>query len=124
MDEDARYRTSSQFRYWSFTLSALNDLRRKTNELATQRVKAAHARARASRNAGSADISEAERSTNGTPVPVQLPDGEVDCLTAEEELKLLRFYELQCLKLGEHLELPTDVKVSTSANLCARMQVC
>jgi cyclin H len=113
MNEDDRYRTSSQYKYWSFTPSSLAALRAKTNELATKRVKAAYARVAASRAASaaaSAETSEAERS--GTPVALNIPDGEINCLTPEEELKLMRFFAQTALQLADHLKLPTDVKVS------------
>lgn len=114
MNEDDRYRTSSQYRYWSYTPAALTDLRRKTNKVAKERVKAAIARVQTSRATSasantSAETSEAERS--GTPAAVPIQDGEVNFLTPEEELKLVRFYCQQALQLGDHLSLPTDVKV-------------
>lgn len=122
MNEDDRYRTSSQYRYWSYTPAALADLRSKTNKLAAERVKAAIARVQASRAASasanaSAETSEAERS--GTPAATSAPirDGEVDFLTPDEELKLVRFYCQQALQLGDHLGLPTDVKVFNPFNI-------
>ncbi|KFY06700.1 hypothetical protein V492_07822, partial [Pseudogymnoascus sp. VKM F-4246] len=112
MNEDDRYRTSSQYRYWSYTPAALADLRSKTNKLATERVRAAIARVQATRAAStsqnaSAETSEAERS--GTPAAVTAAS-EVNFLTPEEELKLVRFFCQQALQLGDHLNLPTDVK--------------
>jgi len=41
-----------------------------------------------------------------------IPEGEVDCLTVEEELKLVAHYCKQTIQLGDHLKVPTDVKVS------------
>ncbi|KFZ02211.1 hypothetical protein V500_00364 [Pseudogymnoascus sp. VKM F-4518 (FW-2643)] len=113
MNEDDRYRTSSQYRYWSYTPAGLADLRSKTNKLATERVRAAIARVQASRAASasqnaSAETSEAERS--GTPA-VTAPS-EVNFLTPDEELKLVRFFCQQALQLGDHLNLPTDVKAT------------
>lgn len=88
------------------------DLRSKTNKLATERVRAAIARVQASRAASasqnaSAETSEAERS--GTPAVTAA--SEVNFLTPDEELKLVRFFCQQALQLGDHLNLPTDVKV-------------
>ena len=37
----------------------------------------------------------------------------MDCLTVEEELKLVAFYCRQTIQLGDHLKVPTDVKVCT-----------
>lgn len=115
MNEDERYRSSTQYRLWSYTPSSLAQLRTATNELASQRVKAAVERARASRAAsvsGSGDASEAEQ--NGVSV-VTYPEGEIDCLDMEEELKVVKFYCRQTLQLGDHLKFPTDVKVSVSS---------
>ena len=46
-----------------------------------------------------------------------MPEGEVDCLTVEEELKLVAFYCRQTIQLGDHLKVPTDVKVGYPLNL-------
>ena len=107
MSEDERYRGSTQYRLWSYTPSSLSALRAQTNNVAAQRVQAAVARIRSQRALSSADTSEAEngRSTSA------LPDGEVECLTAEEELRLLWYYCGRTLAMGDHLNLPTDVKV-------------
>lgn len=117
MNEDDRYRTSSQYRYWSYTPAGLADLRSKTNKLATERVRAAIARVQATRAASasqnaSAETSEAERS--GTPAVTTA--SEVNFLTPDEELKLVRFFCQQALQLGDHLNLPTDVKVFKPLN--------
>lgn len=37
--------------------------------------------------------------------------GEVEFLTVEEELKLLRAFGIKLLEIGDHLKLPTDIKV-------------
>ncbi|KAH7418410.1 cyclin-like protein [Cadophora sp. MPI-SDFR-AT-0126] len=106
MSEDERYRTSTQYRLWSYTPQALLALRSSTNRIAAERVREAVRRVREARNVSSADTSEAE---NGA---ATLPDGEVDCLTVEEELKLVAFYCRQTLQLGDHLKVPTDVKAT------------
>jgi cyclin H len=107
MSEDERYRTSTQFRLWSFTPSSLHAIRETTNLNAANRVRAAVQRLREARAASSAETSEAE---NGRAVSA-VPEGEVDCLTVEEELKLVAFYCRQTIQLGDHLKVPTDVKV-------------
>lgn len=121
MNEDERYRSSTQFRLWSFTPERLATQRAETNAIAAERVKEAIQRARiaASRAtsvtaSGSGETSEVEQA-NGAPskvissVPADPAD--VNCLTVEEELKLVEFYCRQTLQLGDHLKLPTDVKV-------------
>lgn len=105
ISEDERYRTSSQYRLWSFTPEALYELRRKTNQIATDRVHQAVQRAREAHSRLS-DTAETDRRSKSV-----LTEGEVDCLTVEEELKLVAFYCRQMIQLGDHLGLPSDVKV-------------
>ncbi|THV45602.1 hypothetical protein BGAL_0470g00020 [Botrytis galanthina] len=107
--EDARYRTSTQYRHWSYTPSALRSLRESTNALATTQVRDAVRRAREARAASSNDNSEAENSRSAS---TALTDGEVDCLTVDEELKLLDYYCRQTLQLGDHLGVPIEVKAT------------
>lgn len=110
MSEDERYRTSTQYRLWSYTPEALLTLRSTTNQTAADRVREAVRRVREARAASSADTSEAENGRSASAVPME---GEVDCLTVEEELKLVAFYCRQTIQLGDHLKVPTDVKVHT-----------
>lgn len=106
--EDDRYRSSTQFRLWSFTPASLLALRSSTNQLAASRVREAVRRARETQS--SADVSDADPESKSGAAST-LPEGEVDCLTVEEELKLIVFYCRQTLQLGKHLNLPTDVNV-------------
>lgn len=116
MIEDDIYRTSSQFRLWSYTETSLRSLRAKTNAAASERVRTALRRAR-----------EAQQSTAssavGTPMTSQPgsesegkgnEEKEIDCLTPEEELVFVRYYCEQLLELGETYKppLPTLVRVS------------
>ena len=116
MSEDERYRTSTQYRLWSYTPSSLAALRATTNRIAANRVReavAAHrARESAAASGTSAETSEAE---NGAKISSE--SGEVDCLTVEEELKLVAFYCRQTIQLGDHLKVPTDVKVRSPTSL-------
>jgi cyclin H len=107
MSEDERYRTSTQYRLWSYSPDSLLDLRSTTNRIAAERVREAVRRVREARALSSADTSEVE---NGRPTSA-IPEGEVDCLTVDEELKLVAFYCRQTIQLGDHLKVPTDVKV-------------
>jgi cyclin H len=106
--EDERYRTSTQYRLWSYTPAALRSLRTTTNSNAATQVREAVRRAREAHALSSNDNSEGENSRSAS---AALPEGEVDCLTVDEELKLLDFYCRQTLQLGDHLEVPLDVKV-------------
>jgi cyclin H len=110
--EDLRYLASSQYRLWSFTPTDLQALRTTTNQFAADRVREAVRRAREKARAlSSADVSDADTKGKSTGASA-LPDGEVDCLTVEEELKLITYFCRQTLQLGDHLVFPTDVKAS------------
>lgn len=111
MNEDERYRTSSQYRLWSYSPESLASLRETTNELAATRVREAISRSKANSTApSSADTSEAE-TKGGLQKRLTQGSAEVECLTAEEELKLLTFYCGQTIEFGNHLKVPTEVKV-------------
>ncbi|KAM3077329.1 hypothetical protein ACMFMG_006678 [Clarireedia jacksonii] len=107
--EDERYRTSTQYRLWSYTPAALRSLRTTTNSNAATQVREAVRRAREAHALSSNDNSEGENSRSAS---AALPEGEVDCLTVDEELKLLDFYCRQTLQLGDYLEVPLDVKAT------------
>ncbi|KAH9222755.1 cyclin-like protein [Leptodontidium sp. 2 PMI_412] len=108
MSEDERYRTSTQCRLWSYSPQSLFALRTSTNQIAAARVREAVRRVREARNVSSADTSEGENGRSASAIP----EGEVDCLTVEEELKLVAFYCRQTIQLGDHLGVPTDVKAT------------
>jgi cyclin H len=126
MNEDERYRMSTQFRLWSFTPERLVEMRSTTNKVAAERVKEAIQRARASRAtsaSASGETSEAEQNSAGSRAASMVPEGEVNCLTVEEELKLVAFYCRQTLQLGDHLKVPTDVKVRMSTLVALNMHI-
>jgi cyclin H len=107
MTEDERYRTSTQYRLWSYTSQSLHATRSTTNQIAAERVREAVRRVREARIPFSADTIEAE---NGQPAGI-VPVEELECLTVEEELKLVAFFCRQTMQLADHLKVPTDVKV-------------
>jgi hypothetical protein len=109
MFEDDVYRTSSQFRLWSFTTSSLQSIRANTNALASERVRCAIRRAREQRLQSSAPGSNA-----GTPNPGEEErEREIECLTPDEELELVRYYCEKTHELGDEYKpvLPTMVRV-------------
>lgn len=116
MIEDDIYRTSSQYRLWSYTTVSLQSLRATTNTVASERVRAALRRAHETH--GSRTSSAA-----GTPQPGsenethKASEKIVECLTPEEELVLVRYYCEKTLELGETYKppLPTMVRVSCDA---------
>jgi len=125
LTEDQLYRTSTQYRLWSFTPQKLLSLRANTNDLAADHVKAAIKRHRQAKShlssldvsaTTSAATSDAENNavSNGPGGPVRSPPTEeIDCLTAEEEKKLIDFYCTSCLQmsLGDPFGLPIHVVV-------------
>ncbi|KAH7117002.1 hypothetical protein B0J11DRAFT_494602 [Dendryphion nanum] len=115
VNEDFIYRSSSQYRNWSFTPAQLAEQRQKTNLQAAERVKANVARQRAERNRqlDGASVSESERANGsgldtGTSTPIPL-DREVNCLTVAEEKRLLDYFCAQAQLLGNFLEFPIEV---------------
>jgi hypothetical protein len=119
LSEDDLYRTSTQFKAWSFTAQQLAAQRLKTNLQATERVKANVARQGAQR----AQQTEPDSTGSGvekgsganTPLTGRASDGkEVDCLTADEELTIVDEFCERALQLGAHCQFPIDVSVHTT----------
>ena len=94
MLEDDIYRSSTQYRYWSYTPPALAALRANTNSVAADRVRAAVKRSR----------------NNDT----QSQDADLECLSVEEELKLIQWGCSKITDIGESMEppIPFDIRVS------------
>ena len=101
MTEDDIYRTSTQYRLWSFTPESLASLRATTNAAAAESVRAAVRNLQTSSEQGS----KPQDGSNG-------PGLEVDCLTIEEEQKIVSFYCLQTIEFVDFCEYPTNVKVA------------
>lgn len=118
MIEDDIYRTSSQFRFWSFTEDSLRTLRATTNALASERVRAALRRARQARQATGGTPSQSGGEADGKGAGGAEGAGEendIECLTPEEEQELVRYYCEKTVELGETYKppLPTIVRVSS-----------
>lgn len=97
LTEDDIYRKSTQYRLWSYTAESLAALRTETNSLAIARVKEA--------------IRRANKNDDGSD-PAEL----VDCLTVEEEQKLVGFYCVQAMDFADFCEFPTNIKVGPRAD--------
>lgn len=138
--EDERYRTSSQFREWSFTPAQLADTRSKTNSLArkaiTERLASSPAPASASASAS------ANPSGANTPIPAftsctatapaDAPNNDLlsaaaaaaapaapsallpEFLTPAEEEQLLRYYTVETLRAAEFCGLPTEIRATAA----------
>ncbi|KAL8700174.1 MAG: hypothetical protein Q9201_005594 [Fulgogasparrea decipioides] len=100
MTEDDLYRSSTQYRLWSFTPESLASLRATTNITAADGVRAAFQSLR----------KDAEPKGDGD--GDGSADAEVDCLTIEEEQKIIGFYCLRTLEFVDFCEYPTNVKAT------------
>ena len=103
MTEDEIYRTSTQYRLWSFTPQALSSLRSTTNELAVDGVKSAIQSKRAEGRGDGGENKERATARSASP--------EVDCLTVEEEQRLVGYYCLKTMEFANFCDFPTNVMV-------------
>lgn len=109
MNEDDFYRTSTQYRLWSFTPESLASIRSSTNALAADGVNSAIQ----SLDASKAATEDAQNEKEGNAAAEDIDAArEVDCLTVEEEQKLVGFYCLKTIGLADFCEFPTNVKSS------------
>lgn len=99
MTEDDIYRTSTQYRLWSFTPETLASLRATTNAAAAKGVKDAYYTPPLGNEQVGGDAAVAD----------------VDCLTVEEERKIVGYYCLRTLDFVDFCEYPTNVKVNSPA---------
>jgi cyclin H len=115
LTEDDIYRSSTQFKHWSFAPSALAKQRLETNIQASERVRAAVARQRAARALESQPVSESENGGStpqtGSNTPIPRVEGEVHCLTVAEEKRLVDTFCERALELGNFLKFPIEVTV-------------
>ncbi|CAN8095276.1 unnamed protein product [Discula destructiva] len=138
--EDERYRTSSQFRQWSFSPNQLADLRSKTNSLARQAISERLSSSSAITTSTSSATASANPSGANTPVPaVSTATGPADVpceilaassssaapatvalpefLTPDEEEQLLRYYTVETLRAAEFCGLPTEIRATAAVFL-------
>ena len=106
--EDDIYRSSTQFKLWSFLPETLASMRASTNALAADGVKAAIA----SLHRPAQDASAEGRAENETDDDKKPAEVNIDCLTVEEEQKLVGFYCVKAMQLADFCDFPTNVKVS------------
>ena len=100
LSEDDIYRTSTQYRLWSFSPESLASLRKKTHDLAIERGR---------RYVGQNGVGNGE--VNGH------SDGDqIEFLTEEEELRLVQRYCDQIRSTSDHFKWPINVKVHISSN--------
>lgn len=123
LTEDDLYRTSTQFRQWSFTAEQLAAQRAKTNLQATERVKLNVARQRAQRaqtaeHDSTSGNSGIDGSGANTPNAVT-SDREVDCLTVAEERTFVEEFCERTMALGKHCQF-SDAAVATCIQFLRR----
>ncbi|KAH8430525.1 TFIIH complex kinase subunit CCL1 [Aspergillus melleus] len=114
MIEDDFYRSSSQFRFWSFTETSLQSLRAKTNSLASDRVRTALRKARDNRQSAASSAAGTPNPTGSDADSKAGEEKDVECLTPEEEQVLVRYFCEQLVELGESYKppLPTIVRAT------------
>ncbi|KAF8469074.1 cyclin-like protein [Kalaharituber pfeilii] len=126
--EDASYRSSSQYRLWTFTPESLAAVRNATNAAAAAQVKEAIQRARdkkRKKQAGGGEGSDTSSggantgddtpssNVNGAKAKEDEEDKEIECLTPEEEAKLVRYYCRKIMEIAAQVfEFPTNVKAT------------
>ena len=112
MTEDELYRSSTQYRLWSFTPEALAALRASTNATAAKRVRAGGVETATN---GASKIGT-DRGGDGGQSSSSGDVGQIDCLTVEEEQKLVEFYCVKAMDLADFCSFPTNVKARQSSH--------
>ncbi|KIW16720.1 hypothetical protein PV08_03909 [Exophiala spinifera] len=105
MIEDDGYRSSSQYRLWSYTKNSLTQIRQNTNNIASEHVKAAFRRAQAAKASQNGSNESIENQGQGeTAVDIQT-------LTIDEELKIVEWGCSKMQDMGEAMNprIPSHV---------------
>jgi cyclin H len=113
MIEDEIYRSSTQYRYWSYTREALASLRQSTNELASERVRAAFGRIRIENKAQYGE--EKEHAPRNEAVQPQQPAKEIETLKVEEELKVVHWGCRKIIETGKVMSPPIPMEIRVRA---------
>lgn len=106
MIEDDTYRTSSQYRYWSFTRETLAALRQDTNHVAAERVRTAIRRARDAKKLGDESSREVGKSE-----PRGFDNTTIETLTVQEELKIVSWFSSKIIEVGGAMEPPIPMEI-------------
>jgi hypothetical protein len=112
MIEDDIYRTSTQYRYWYYTREALASLRQSTNDLASERVRAAIRRTRSASKAQDGVVGDSTSENQNHEAQGQEMD--IQTLTVEEELKVVQWGCNKIVDMGQAMDppIPMDIRVS------------
>lgn len=119
MIEDEAYRTSSQYRNWSYTREALVSLRQNTNDLASERVRTAIRRARHVKSLQN-DFENGVGNTHGG----DLDNNTIDTLTVEEELKIVSWFSSKIIEIGGAMEPPIPMEIRVLNPWCFACEDC
>lgn len=109
MNEDDIYRSSTQYRYWSYTTEALASLRQSTNELASERVRAAFGRIRKGNKAQHVEKSGLPPASDAAPAPQRTED--IDTLNVDEELKVVHWGCSKIIETGKVMSPPIPMEI-------------
>ena len=104
LSEDDIYRTSTQYRLWSFSPEKLAAQRRKTHDIAIERAQR-YAKQRPPTNGANGDSTTVL--PNGTS-----DNAYTDFLTEEEEARLIQRYSDQIRSTSDHFKWPINVKAT------------
>lgn len=112
MIEDDIYRSATQYRYWSYTREALASLRQSTNDLASERVRAAFGRIRNAKK--TQNDQEPECKPDDENAEAQPPAKDVETLTVEEELKVVHWGCSKIIETGKVMNPPIPMEIRVS----------
>lgn len=107
LSEDDIYRTSTQYRLWSFSPESLAALRKKTHDLALERASRYSGQRTATNGVDSTTNGDTSSREDGA------ANGEhIEFLTEEEELRLVQRYCDQIRSTSDHFKWPVNVKAT------------
>ena len=107
LTEDDIYRTSTQYRLWSFSPESLAALRQQTHD---------RARERARQYAGERVVQNGDTVMNGMQND-NSDDDRIECLGEEEEVRLVQRYCDQIRSTSDFFKWPSNVKVKYAEHL-------
>ena len=107
LTEDDIYRTSTQYRLWSFSPESLAALRKQTHDRAIERAR---------QYAGERVVQNGDTVMNGMQNG-STDDDRIDCLNEEEEVRLVQRYCDQIRSTSDFFKWPNNVKVEYAQNL-------
>ena len=116
MIEDDIYRTSTQYRYWSYTSESLASLRQEANAFASERVRAAFARIRTANDVQ--DRENGKDSPGDETTDTRTLAEDVKTLTVDEELKVVNWGCTKIIETGKVMNppIPMEIRVRDTWN--------